>query len=382
MKFFAPFASIATIALFTACSGFTEIGEGGGGAGMAAGSGGDGGSAVGGSSGKGGSGSSGKPATGGSNSGATGGTGATGGSTPTGGTNATGGTGGGYDPCAGKACGATCMLCAPDDVDCAEDAVIKYCDAGGHCNQAFPVCSGGECETRSDCPVLDIPCDTCADGTSACPTVDCVSGTCVSAFPTCQAECSNEADCPISLAPCQLCEDGTSACPWARCEGGKCTTGIDTCEDTDPCAGKSCGDYCTTSSCTGFVPCLAVAMFCDDNLKCQLNHPVCETDQCKVDGDCNTDICGQCPNSDDGGCAAQICVDGQCTFKCPEDPCGGCDASELCIYQVGGPGPSQGYRCAKSPACDAVTECACVQGEGECQAQKVDGYCYCDNGLE
>lgn len=33
-----------------------------------------------------------------------------------------------YQPCASKACGESCKLCAPDDGDCAETAIVKQCD--------------------------------------------------------------------------------------------------------------------------------------------------------------------------------------------------------------------------------------------------------------
>jgi hypothetical protein len=51
---------------------------------------------------------------------------------------ATGASGGGcggsdYDPCAGKACGDGCHLCAPDATDCVETAEYKTCDGYGRC---------------------------------------------------------------------------------------------------------------------------------------------------------------------------------------------------------------------------------------------------------
>lgn len=45
-----------------------------------------------------------------------------------------------YDPCAGKACGDPCTLCAPDDPDCVETAVIKACDPAGTCVAAPVPC--------------------------------------------------------------------------------------------------------------------------------------------------------------------------------------------------------------------------------------------------
>ncbi len=38
-----------------------------------------------------------------------------------------------YDPCADLEEGDECQLCAPDDPDCVETAVIKLCDAEGEC---------------------------------------------------------------------------------------------------------------------------------------------------------------------------------------------------------------------------------------------------------
>lgn len=45
-----------------------------------------------------------------------------------------------YDPCAGKACGEMCKLCAPDDKDCVETAVVKQCNASGQCTQEAANC--------------------------------------------------------------------------------------------------------------------------------------------------------------------------------------------------------------------------------------------------
>lgn len=79
-----------------------------------------------------------------------------------------------------------------------------------------------------------------------------------------------------------------------------------------------------------------------------------------------------CPNEGAGGDGA--------------DACGGCDAQarEVCIYQVGGPGPGH-FRCAVQQPCKAASLCACIVGQGTCQpaaAGDPAGYCVCDNGLE
>jgi hypothetical protein len=48
--------------------------------------------------------------------------------------------GGAYDPCAGKACGESCRLCPPTDINCFEPAVIKQCNLAGKCNSDPPGC--------------------------------------------------------------------------------------------------------------------------------------------------------------------------------------------------------------------------------------------------
>jgi hypothetical protein len=64
------------------------------------------------------------------------------------------------------------------------------------------------------------------------------------------------------------------------------------------------------------------------------------------------------------------------------EACGGCDDGEICIYQVGGPGPSH-FACATQLPCGAPGACACIVGQGTCEMNlSADGYCHCDNGLE
>jgi hypothetical protein len=384
MKRLAPFALTAIAMLAIAlegvgCGGFTSIGDaaGAGGMGDAAGTGtgetggdtatgGTGASMTGGTSGKGGT-------------GAKGGTGGTGGGM-------TGGTGGGgtYEPCANKACGDTCTRCDPTDRSCVEDKAVKYCDVNGGCGLNFPICENAGCKSSSDCVTLDL-CEICADGSAACPTSDCVMGQCVTSFPTCPAtECMADSDCPVSKAPCQTCPDGTMACPWARCEAGKCAAGIDSCGNTDPCKGLACGDLCTTCNPDAGSGCVAIAMYCDENLQCQGNMPLCGGSQCMTDDDCATDVCGMCS---DGTCASQICSSGKCTFSCPAphmDLCGGCKSDEICVEQIGGPATTmkQEYHCDPFVPCPSQDPCLCVQDEGKCvQMTDGGGYCQCDNGI-
>jgi hypothetical protein len=187
--------------------------------------------------------------------------------------------------------------------------------------------TGGEtqCQVAMDCPQLGIACQACADGKLACPFVDCVMGQCIGSFPTCaDSKCVTDDQCPRSLAPCQLCADGSMACPWARCENGACTNGIDQCAGSDPCAGKSCGDACTL--CQPGQVCAAVSMFCDAELKCQLNQPMCATGGCKDDTDCpGVGVCPPCPETNI--CAELKCVAGSCQFQC-EGGGGSCSAEQ------------------------------------------------------
>ena len=197
---------------------------------------------------------------------------------------------------------------------------------------------------------------------------------------TAGAMCQVDTDCPVSKAACQLCDDGSSACPWAKCDGGTCTAGIDHCPaPADPCAGKSCGDTCTT--CTGSEPCLAVIMFCDANLSCTATQPQCGGTMCTTDMDCATDVCVTCPNAPSTSCAPQACVQGQCTANCTS-PCGACAAGTTCVYQIGGPADPGGYRCAMQNPCGSALRCACIVGEGTCtDAGTTPDYCQCDNGI-
>jgi hypothetical protein len=67
------------------------------------------------------------------------------------------------------------------------------------------------------------------------------------------------------------------------------------------------------------------------------------------------------------------------------DECGGCDGeSQICIYQVGGPGVGR-FTCATQNPCGAAGACACIVGQGTCQSALMGNpphYCVCDNGLE
>jgi hypothetical protein len=239
----------------------------------------------------------------------------------------------------------------------------------------------GTCDTAMDCPQIGAPCDTCADGSLACPITECVDARCVSTFPTCvDVQCDDPGDCPVSLAPCTLCADGSSACPWADCVNGACVNGFDVCPGADPCSGKACGETCSLCDGADCANAPAVLGYCDANSECQPNEPVCEGKGCETEADCPAvELCSRCPNSQN--CAERVCLDGQCEFACPSLECGDCLVGQICIYQIGGPGPSH-YTCAEQNVCEAPGACACILNQGMCEMQPVDGYCQCDNGLE
>jgi hypothetical protein len=310
----------------------------------------------------------------------TGGTGGT--STMTGGT---GGTGT-YEPCSNRACGAQCSVCPPDDMTCAADAVITYCDATGQCTPSFPMCQPTACETTMDCGVIDAPCQLCVDGTTACPTIECAMGQCIMSYPTCPGQtCMGAEECPVIDAPCTMCADGTTVCPWSDCVNGVCTTGIESCGKTNPCEGKVCGDSCTPctgGNCAAAAPIVA-ASYCNENLECQFNVPMCSSDKCSDDSECLApEICMACP--DTGECAQMKCLSGACQWQCTtKDPCGGtCGMEQVCVHQLGGPGPAHDTCAGIAPPCDAADICGCIAGQGMCHTDATTGRCFCENGLE
>ncbi len=101
---------------------------------------------------------------------------------------------------------------------------------------------GSTCMTASDCPLPGAPCELCADGTTACPTVSCIENQCVYQFQACPnvcdpglVWCSLNARCvaPSCLACCQFgtpcstavdcanacvtCTDGSVSCSTGQC---------------------------------------------------------------------------------------------------------------------------------------------------------------------
>lgn len=99
---------------------------------------------------------------------------------------------GGYDPCEGLACGDSCSVCAPNDPDCVETADLKYCQADG-------VCMGVQPDTCDPSGVYD-PCagKTCGDTCNLCAPDD------DDCFETLSIkECNDEGVCSDTLPVCQ-----------------------------------------------------------------------------------------------------------------------------------------------------------------------------------
>jgi eight-cysteine-cluster-containing protein len=133
-----------------------------------------------------------------------------------------------YDPCDGLACGETCTLCDPADPDCFETAVIKQCQPDGTCAATVPECS----DTDPDPDPAYDPCEglTCGDSCTICDPndPDCVEtavlkfcqadGTCSATQPQCNApaECTTDADCVVTGCSGQVCapEAVFTTCEW------------------------------------------------------------------------------------------------------------------------------------------------------------------------
>lgn len=176
----------------------------------------------------------------------------------------------GYDPCEGRVCGDTCTVCAPDDPDCVETAVLKACNAGGECVAETPdLCT-------DPAPEYD-PCEGLACGEQ-----------CFSCDP-------NDPDC-FETTVVKLCDEE------GRCMAGEPPECTDPEPPTyDPCEGRACGESCTV---------------------CDPANPDCsETGvlkACDPEGQCvaeTPDLCG----GDYDPCAGLTCGD-PCTACDPNDP--------------------------------------------------------------
>ena len=316
--------------LVSACSGTTILGTGATGTGGGGASGASGGASVG----LGGSGSS------------VGGSGAIAGGT-------------GAAQCAGKACGALCDDCGPQDTSC----TAQYCAADGSCRLDFPVCGGQstDCQKDGDCVAPGV-CQACPDGSYVCPKASCNAGKCVTSSPACASECQKDNDCMASVAPCEPCSDGSKSCPTVKCVAGKCQGSAPGCP-SDPCAGLSCGASCNVcnraeSNCGTAAD--VVPGYCDFNRKCQTAAIGPYFPDCSGGAVCKTtDDCGvpppECVPCAFGGCATLDCFANQCVFSCPVPVSPQCKVSSDCITDA------ICKQCADTSC--ATTECV----SGSCQ---------------
>ncbi len=120
-----------------------------------------------------------------------------------------------YDACAGKACGETCTVCAPDDRGCAETMVVKACDPYGRCVPQVPdLCAPqGECAGKpcgSACAYPDLP---CLHATPPClppvaPGYCAADGACVQGYPPPAGACTPSWGCVG-----KQCGDSCGFCP-------------------------------------------------------------------------------------------------------------------------------------------------------------------------
>jgi len=265
---------------------------------------------------------------------------------------------------------------------CSDDVPLGGNDdagAGGSAGSAGSggTSGGGQCTEASDCAVIEM-CMLCTDGTSVCPTAECVNGECETVYPPCAApECSADADCPMVGAPCQVCPDGTTACPGVVCMSGRCEYTFETCGSYDACAGKPCGAEC--SLCDPEDPnCVApaVMMYCDEVGQCGMAFPACGGETCASDQDCPElgAPCTMCPDGT-ASCPTSACVNGQCEVSfspCGEyDPCAGKVCGEGCtICDPNDPtcvGPAVEMYCDEVGSCGmAFPTCS----GGECNADQ------------
>lgn len=105
-------------------------------------------------------------------------------------------------------------------------------------------------------------------------------------------------------------------------------------------------------------------------------------------GTCGWEI-NNCPMAGEGGAPSQggqgnAAGESAAAGGAASEDCGGCASGKICVFQVGGPGPSH-FVCAMQNPCGAAAACACIVGQGTCQPNLMGDpprYCSCDNGLE
>ena len=146
-----------------------------------------------------------------------------------------------------------------------------------------------ECSSPADCLAPRGPCAVCPDGGTACPTVDCVAGSCVVSSVGC-AEVLCPSDPPLNegCSGSMRCTYGTETCcgqtyPSLVCD---CSGGQFACYNTDACflPPGGCPDGGPVPECTSDGDCAvpAICMTCPDG-SCVPPVAVCRVGACDVD---------------------------------------------------------------------------------------------------
>ena len=232
-----------------------------------------------------------------------------------------------YVPCALKACGDTCTLCAPTDGDCVETDEAKACNENRQCvaeatltcddSQPYAPCADKPCgESCQECDPAASDCTETSEDKACNLDGECVSST--------EAICEE----PPPYEPCggKSCGDMCTLCDPAdpdcaedavikACNPeGQCVADTgNLCDETtyDPCAGKNCGDMCTI---------------------CDPADPDCvetmEIKACNPDGQCVSDTGDLC--DDTGDCQTSVLPDNDFMADLPWD--GGC--GDLVLYAM------------------------------------------------
>jgi hypothetical protein len=262
--------------------------------------------------------------------------------------------------CAGQACGSSCPC--PSDAPCVE----SWCDGTGKCNSYFPVCEGPQCKQDTDCAVDD--CYPCADGSFACSVGHCYNGVC--SYET--SSCPSPGCDPQNAYGTGVC-DSLVGFAWngkqcaaigCKCEGTDCGSLSPTydacvaahsgCTASNACAGKQCGDYCST--CPPGEACPPVVQYCSATGYCTTESPQCGTGKCNTKADCPID--GGCQVCPDGSeiCPQVDCIGNQCVYSSQTcgtdpDPCSGKACGDVCST------------CPPGMVCPAIAEFCNIYGQ-------------------
>lgn len=178
---------------------------------------------------------------------------------------------------------------------------------------------GDSCEVDE---VKDVDCNICkcdAEGHWSCTQIDCL------------LDADDDAtDPPDGGDACTYGDTKPDDCNVCRCDrdGLWVCTQID-CAIADPCAGKTCGDVCSTCIPDADGNCPPVMEYCDADGACTTGgDPDCSNEPVCTEGDTQTYDCNSCHCTEDGawGCSAMGC--GGTTGPCEGLSCG--DACTIC----------------------------------------------------